>query len=69
MNFCHFVTKHFYTLCTYELGEDTTIILFTNINGTFFYLKMTFFQLLHKKCHFTFCQEVKCIQKHIAFVI
>ena len=38
MNSCHFVTKHFYTLCTYELGEDTTIILFTNINGTFFYL-------------------------------
>ena len=44
MNSCHFVTKHFHTLCTHELGEDTTIILFTNINDTFFYLKMTFFQ-------------------------
>ena len=44
MNFCHFVTKHFYTLYTHELGEDTTIILFTNRNDTFFYLNLTFFQ-------------------------
>ena len=37
MNSCHFVTKHFATLCTYELGEDTIIILSTNTNDTFFY--------------------------------
>ena len=59
MKFCHFVTKHFYTLCNVEPGEDTTIILFTNINGTFFYLKMTFFRARRKKCHFTFCQKTE----------
>ena len=44
MNYCHFVTKHFATLCSCKQGEDTINILSTNINGIFFYLKMTFFQ-------------------------
>ena len=61
MNFCHFVTKHFNTLCKVELGEDTIIILFTNTNDTFFYLKMTFFQAKCPKYHFTFCQRAKMV--------
>ena len=44
MNFCHFATLFFYTLCNVEPGEDTINIRITNINGTFFYLKTIFFQ-------------------------
>ena len=64
MKYCHFVTKHFHTLCAHEQGEDTTIILFTNINDTFFYLKMTFFQTKPRN---TILHFVKPQKKEIAF--
>ena len=57
MNFCHFAIKIFRSLCKVEPSEDTTIILITNINGTFFYLKLTFFQTKCLKADFTFCQR------------
>ena len=59
MNFCHFATLPFYTLCNVEPGEDTINIQIANIKGTFFYSKTIFFQTWCQKYGFTFCQRMK----------